>query len=130
MTETENPPTGATGRGADLNHTSGSRCDCIEAFAWRWLCQSEHVLDLIREWSEWDRRRVLSETSRELSAAGRWSGGTSYAELERRRRLTSVVPCGRCGRQVELVHPLPERRWRQLPDLTWVRCPDHAEAAA
>jgi hypothetical protein len=124
------PASDHEGAGHDLDLTLGfDRCDCIEAVAWRWLCQSGHVLDLIAEWSEWDRRRVASETSQQLSAAGRWSGGTSYAELRRRRRLTSVHPCHICGESVEIVHPMPKAWFDALPRLDFVRCPSHAEAA-
>lgn len=104
-------------------------CHCWEATAWRLLCSSPHVLDLIGEYTEWTQRKVTSETSAQLSAAGRWTLGVTYEELRERRRLTSVHPCGRCGTQVELCHPLEPWQFEALPDLSWVRCPAHAEAA-
>lgn len=110
------------GRG-QLDLTLGfDRCGCIEATAWRMLAESEHILDLLVEWAEWNDRRVVSQTSRDLSAAGRWSGGTSYEELRRRRRLTGVEECGACGAQVELELPLPRWQFDLLPDTSWVRC--------
>ncbi|MGH3758256.1 hypothetical protein, partial [Actinophytocola sp.] len=63
-------------------------------------------MSLLGELDEWLRRKTVSETSRQLSAAGNWRPGLTYAELRERRRLTSVHPCGRCGVQVELSHPL------------------------
>lgn len=52
----------------------------------------------------------------------------SYAELERRRRLVSILPCAysQCGTEVEFIHPLSDDQAARLPDLSWVRCPAHA----
>jgi hypothetical protein len=124
------PPAEGNRRGASspegaehLDLTSGfDRCSCVEATAWRMLAESPHILDLLAEWAEWTQRKVVSETSAQLSAAGRWSGGTSYAELRRRRRLTGVERCGACGAQVELELPLPRWQFDLLPDTSWVRC--------
>jgi hypothetical protein len=98
-----------------------------DAWCWRTLRESGHVADLLDEWREWhDRRRhreaswAVSALAKEMAAGG-WSW-LSYAELERRRRLTSVVDCGGCAGQAELVHPLPIERFEMLPDTSWARC--------
>lgn len=95
------------------------------AEAWRMLCSSEHVLNLLAEWIEWDRRRTVRRTSNEISSAYAWrlrANAPTYATLERRRRLTTDAPCGACGTTVTLTHPLPDRYAAQLPDMSWVRC--------
>jgi hypothetical protein len=95
------------------------------AEAWRKLCASQHVADLITEWIEWDRRRTARQTSAAISGARDWrlrAGAPTYATLERRRRLTTDAPCGACGATVTLIHPLPDHHAARLPDMTWVRC--------
>lgn len=128
-----NPHRGASdheGAGHNLDLTSGfERCDCIEAVAWRMLAESEHILDLLGEWSEWDRRRTDRQTSHDIAAARTWKRGLTYEELRRRRRLTSVHDCAVCGSAVEVEHPLTEEQFAALPRLDWVRCPLHAVAA-
>lgn len=72
-------------------------------------------------------RRVHKEASAEMSRARTDLGygiGPSYAELVRRRQLTSTAPCGVCGTAVTLAHPLAEEYAARLPDLSWVRCAD------
>lgn len=124
-------PKAAPGSGGPVDSILGEPdCDCLQSFAWRVLCSSPHVLDLIAEYVEWTQRKVISETSAQLSAAGRWTLGLTYAELRERRRLTSVHPCGACGSSVEMTHPLEPWQFDRLPDLSWVRCPAHAEVAA
>ncbi|MGH3762077.1 hypothetical protein, partial [Actinophytocola sp.] len=100
-------PEAAPGSGGPVGILQGlPDCSCPKARAWDFLCQSTHVLDLLTELDEWLRLKTTSETSSQLSAAGNWRPGLTYAELRERRRLTSVHPCGRCGVQVELSHPL------------------------
>jgi hypothetical protein len=68
----------------------------LDAAAYRYLCSSPHVAELIAEWFEWDRRRVLNETSRAVATA--WHPGRcvpSYAVLQRRRgtyRTPALTP--------------------------------------
>ncbi|WP_328645302.1 hypothetical protein OHS58_34960 [Amycolatopsis sp. NBC_00348] len=60
----------------------------LDAAAWRLLNTSPHIVELLAEWVEWDRRRTLRETSNAVSAAADWralAGAPTYAELERRR---------------------------------------------
>lgn len=56
---------------------------------------------------------------------------TYVSEVQEARRITSVEWCREpdCGDQVELVHPLPRWCVALLPDLNWVRCDRHREAA-
>jgi hypothetical protein len=101
----------------------------FDAEAWRALRRSPHVVDVLHEFHEWHRRRVISATSRDLSSAGRWRMGPTYRELEERRRLTSVHDCAVCGVAVAIQHPMPRWAFERLPDLAWVRCPEHRGAA-
>jgi hypothetical protein len=97
----------------------------VQAGAWQMLCASEHVLDLLAEWVEWDQRRTTAQTSHDVSAAVDWrlrAGAPSYAELARRRQLTTDTVCGACGTGVTLVHPLPDEHADHPDDLSWVRC--------
>jgi hypothetical protein len=69
--------------------------------------------------------------SHDLSTATRWSAiGPSHDELVRRRRLTSVLSCGVCGVATEVFHPVQHWQYDRLPDVSWVRCAEHAEVAA
>lgn len=74
------------------------------------------------------RERALS-ASHDMSATQAWGSaiGPSYRELERRRLLTSTLPCGHtgCTVTVEFVHPLPDELAARLPDTSSVRCPKH-----
>lgn len=101
-----------------------------DAACWRRLCESPYLAEILAEWVEWDTRRryreaswAVSEGAREMAARG-WTW-LSYAELEKRRRLTSTLPCGHCGTPVTLEHPLPDQHANRLPDVSWVRCPAH-----
>lgn len=47
-----------------------------------------------------------------------------YAVLQERRRLVSILACP-CGVDVEVVHPLTDEQFALLPDVSWVRCPEH-----
>ena len=54
-----------------------------------------------------------------------WSlqaGAPTYAELERRRQLTSDTPCGECGVTVTITHPVPDQYANRLDDMSWARC--------
>jgi hypothetical protein len=73
----------------------------------------------------------IRAVSHDLSTATRWSAiGPSHTELVRRRRLTSVLPCGLCGEDTEVEHPLPPEHYAALPSTHWVRCANHAAVAA
>lgn len=63
----------------------------IDAGQWRTLRESPHVAGLLDEWSEWDRRRQLRQSSWDISetSRGRWDH-VSYAEIERRRNKVQV----------------------------------------
>ncbi|MFG1644909.1 hypothetical protein ACGFMK_31895 [Amycolatopsis sp. NPDC049252] len=64
----------------------------LDAAAWRLLNTSPHVVELLAEWIEWDRRRTLRETSHAVSAAADWralAAAPTYAELERRRAVAT-----------------------------------------
>ncbi|MFC3892109.1 DUF2742 domain-containing protein [Lentzea rhizosphaerae] len=73
-----------------------------------------------------DRARSASH---DMSATQAWGSaiGPSFKELERRRLLTSTLPCGHlgCTAVVEFVHPLPDELAARLPDVSSVRCPQH-----
>lgn len=58
----------------------------IDAGQWRLLRESPHVAELLGEWTEWDRRRQLRESSHDIAATPRapWHSLT-YAAIERRR---------------------------------------------
>jgi hypothetical protein len=93
---------------------------------WWLLVSSSHVDELLSEWWEWHDRRALRQTSYAVAGGLDWravASAPTYAELERRRRLTTETPCGACGRTVTLVHPLPDELAARLPDLSSVRCP-------
>lgn len=97
----------------------------VDAGAWRMLRDSEHILDLLAEWLEWDRRRTVRQISGAFSEGMDWSlraGAPTYAELERRRQLTSEAACGECGATVTLYHPLRDEHSARLPDTSWARC--------
>jgi hypothetical protein len=70
----------------------------IDAGMWRMLRTSPHVASLLDEWSEWDRRRQLRESSWDISEAsrGRWEH-LSYAEIERRRNEVVIPGWARGG---------------------------------
>ncbi|GAB3459121.1 hypothetical protein [Actinophytocola sediminis] len=92
-----------------------------DAGSWRLLNRSPHVAELLAEWMEWDTRRQSRESSWDISALrGRWNHLT-YAELERRRRLVSVLSCARCGTAVEMVHPFLDEDWN-MPSIRCGRC--------
>lgn len=89
------------------------------------LDSSPHVAELIAEYLDWNERRILGETSHAISAGLDWRAAArvpTYAELERRRQLTTDTPCGTCRRTVTLVHPLPDELAARLPDLSSARC--------
>ena len=103
----------------------------VDAGAWRMIRDSEHILDLLAEWIEWDRRRTTREVSGAFSNGIDWklrAGAPTYAELKQRRQLTTDAPCRKCGVTVTLHHPLPDVHADQLPDMSWVRCPTCAPA--
>lgn len=91
----------------------------LDAECYRKLLESPHIAELLAEHTEWDRRKSLREASWQVSEAAKGSaqGWVSYAELERRRRLTSILPCGRCGEPVEMVHPFLDDNWECPPIL-------------
>lgn len=65
----------------------------VEAGAWRMLRDSEHILDLLAEWLEWDRRRTVRQVSAAFSDGMDWglrAGAPSYVELERRRNQFDI----------------------------------------
>lgn len=105
-----------------------------DARSWRTLRESPHVAELIDDWMEWHNRRLHRAASHQVAAYAKAMGNRgyrwlSYRELERRRRLVSVEHCAKCGRALELVHPWPEWQIERLPDLSWVRCPEHEGVA-
>lgn len=51
--------------------------------------------------------------------------GPRHVELQRRRQLTSQLPCGLCGEPVEFIHPLPDHLAADLPNTSRVRCSAH-----
>ncbi len=105
----------------------------VDAGAWRMLRDSEHILDLLAEWLEWDRRRTTRQVSGAFSEGMDWTlqaGAPTYAELEARRQLTTETPCGSCGAAVTLTHPLPDEYADRVPDLSWARCGTCAPVAA
>jgi hypothetical protein len=56
-----------------------------DAGAWRLLQQSPHLVELLAEFIEWDRRRTERETAAAVQSGNvEWVYPT-YAELERRR---------------------------------------------
>lgn len=103
------------------------------AACWRRLIESPYIAQILAEWSEWDQRRVLREASWAVSSAAKeraddgWSW-LSYAELEERRRLTSILPCADCGSDVELVHPFLDENWN-APLVTCNACALEGRAA-
>jgi hypothetical protein len=97
----------------------------VAAHRWHTLLESPHCADLLGEWLEWRQRRDLRQVSHAFSAGLDWqvaSRTPAYAELRRRRTLTSTLPCGGCGEQATLTHPLPDHHAALLPDVSWVRC--------
>lgn len=96
-------------------------CQCTAATAWRILANSPHILDLLAEWAEWHQRRGQRDVSHAISGPdGYWTlraGAPSYAELRRRRELTSTLPCSDCGTPVVLVHPFLDENWTAPPVL-------------
>lgn len=96
MTDEETRPRGV-GAGSSRPGGPGSIlafwadiCDCSEATAWRMLCESEHIVDLLANWSEWDRRRGQRDVSNAFSVPDReyWrlrAGAPTYTEIQRRR---------------------------------------------
>jgi hypothetical protein len=105
----------------------------VDAGAWRMLRDSEHILDLLAEWLEWDRRRTTRQISGAFSEGMDWTlqaGAPTYAELKARRQLTTETPCGSCGATVTLTHPLPDEYADRVPDLSWARCDTCAPVTA
>lgn len=82
----------------------------LDAMSWRLLNRSPHVASLLAEWSEWDRRRQLRESSWGISsvARGRWDH-VSYAEIERRRN-TFANP----ARSAEEVRIRARKSWAEV----------------
>lgn len=70
-------------------------CSCPKARAWDFLCQSAHIVDLLAELDEWQRRRIASGTGGDLSAAGSWKPRDSYAVIAKRRLEDSPLFPGR-----------------------------------
>jgi hypothetical protein len=101
------------------------------AEAWRRYWTREAIAERLRRELDLIDRVTLErfkEASADVSRAWDMSArctGPSHAELQRRRRLTSWLPCGVCGEQVELVHPLPDDLAEHLPDASRVRCRAH-----
>lgn len=108
----------------------------FDAACWRRLTACTDFFDaVLLEWHLWNERRAQSEASTEVSKiakqqADRGHVHVSYAEIERRRRLTSVESCAVCGTSVELVHPIEEWQFDLLPSLDWVRCESCAGRSA
>lgn len=105
------------------------------ARSWWTLVSSPYIAEILCEWSEWDLRRrhreaswAVSRGAKEMAERG-WSW-LSYKELERRRRLTSVVTCGGCGGDAEITHPVTEEQFSTFPATPWARCESCARGAA
>lgn len=81
-----------------------------DAGQWRLLRTSPHVAALLDEWTEWDRRQRLRESSWGIStvARGRWDH-VSYAEIDRRRN-TFAQP----AKSAEEVRIRARRSWAQV----------------
>jgi hypothetical protein len=97
----------------------------MKVFAESWLrfWAGDHLDDLV----DWRIRSI----SRDLSSSLRWSKlGPRHAELERRRRITSVLECSACGVAVEVEHPIEPWQFDLLPDTSWVRCAAHKAVPA
>lgn len=68
----------------------------VDAGAWRMLRNSEHILNLLAEWIEWDRRRNARQISAAFSDGVDWklkAYAPTYAELERRRNTYLCPTC-------------------------------------
>ncbi|GGM34849.1 hypothetical protein GCM10012275_02610 [Longimycelium tulufanense] len=98
----------------------------LAAECWRRFWHPD-MAALRADWFDWDQRRRFRDTANTISAVMPTTLGPSYAELERRRRLVSRVPCGvpNCAQVVELVHPLADKYAARLPDTSWARCDIH-----
>lgn len=64
------------------------------------------------------------------SSTAHWHKVAARRDILARRPITSVKPCHVCGIPVEILHPISEENYALLPDLSWVRCPEHAGVAA
>ncbi len=93
--ETRPYEAGSGSSGPEVSIPGLPACSCPKARAWDFLCQSEHVLSLLGELDEWLRRKTVSETSRQLSAAGSWKPRDSYAAIAKRRTEGSPLFPGR-----------------------------------
>jgi hypothetical protein len=83
--------------------------------------------DFLDDLVDWRMRAI----SRDLSSSLRWSKlGPRHAELERLRRIVSVLDCGVCGTATEVVHPIEPWQFDLLPDTSWVRCDAHKAVTA
>ncbi|HEX4721020.1 MAG TPA: hypothetical protein VH333_00800 [Pseudonocardiaceae bacterium] len=111
-----------------VDHPDRDRAVLQAAEAWRHYWQADAIAERLR--AELDLiDRVTLERFKAASAdvsvawdAARYCTGPTQAELQRRRTLTSRVPCAVCSRPVDLVHPLPNELAARLPDTSWVRC--------
>lgn len=113
------------------NHPDRTRAVRQAAEAWRRYWLPEAIAERLR--AELDLiDRITLERFKAASAdvacgwdVARYCTGPTFAELRRRRTLTSRLPCGACGQPVDLVHPFPDELASRLPDTSGVRCADH-----
>lgn len=128
------PPPAGSPTWRALPDTDPRKLAAVVAAALAWLREStpEAIAGrLAAELDAIDRDRIERDkaVSADLSAANDWGAcGPTHAELQRRRTLTSHLPCGApgCPEVVTMRHPLPDHLATALPDTTGVRCTGHA----
>lgn len=128
------PPAGNQGAESELEGRRSQQqdnppfraCDCPEAeLVWALLAGEAPAPDTAGWRALFDLAEAIAlrklAAIRPLLVASDMDASITNRYVER-TRITSVEPCGSCGAQVELVHPLPREQYDLLPDLTWVRC--------
>lgn len=96
----------------------------VAATSWWRFWETDHLADLLDR----ETYRRIRAASHNLSGAATWSAtGPAFKELQRRRRLISMLPCGVCNGDVVVEHPMPQWQYDRLPDISWVRCAEHID---